>query len=301
MSMAITTVLGYLPPRIALAVNGLPENILKNADEIRLRKDAAASVTCGKKNFTFDKYGDICGLDKAVCASANELAECFSRLSDGSLYTCDKAIAKGYIPIPGGGRAGICGKAEVRKGVLTGFSEIYSVDLRIHRFIRDSATALIREYAADKVRGTVVVSPPAGGKTTFLRSAAFLLANGIGIDPLRVCVCDEREEIMAGMPPQRGLADVIYGAPKAEAMSIFTRTMAPQLLICDEISAEDCKAVLEAQNCGVPLLASAHGQGLDGLMKRPFMKELIGSGVFELCVTLERGEKPIIKSVEVTA
>ena len=76
---------------------------------------------------------------------------------------------------------------------------------------------------------------------------------------------------------------------------MLTATMSPQLLICDEISGAECESVLEAQNSGVALVASAHGENVGSLTKRPEMKRLLDSGVFGLTVRLERGTAPVIE------
>lgn len=297
MNRGIASLARFLPLRIASAVNSLPQNTALSADEIRLRRESAVSLTCGGKNLFFDQNGAICSVEKAIKATDGEMAECLSRLSGGSLYTCDGMLAQGFIPIPGGGRAGVCGRAEVRNGRIIGFSEVYSINLRLHRFVRDFAIPLMREFTRAGIKGTLVISPPAEGKTTFLRSAAYLLANGRGIAPTRVGIADEREEISAGLP-KSGLLDILSGAPKADSISILTRTLAPQVVICDEISGSEWESVLETQNCGVALIASAHGSDIGSVARRPGMKRLIDSGAFGLCVCLHRGETPIPTAVE---
>jgi stage III sporulation protein SpoIIIAA len=62
--------------------------------------------------------------------------------------------------------------------------------------------------------------------------------------------------------------------------------MSPEVIICDEISAEDVEQVIEAQNTGVPLIASAHCKTPNDLIKRGKMKKLIEFGVFPLCAVL---------------
>lgn len=271
----------YLPLRICRAVNSLPDEILNNANEIRLRRNAPISLTCGIKNITFDALGRVCTVSSALCVSDKEMQECISKLTSGSLYTCDEYVAMGYIPLSEGGRAGVCG----RRNPNGSFAEITSINLRLHRFLPDFARPLIERFASDGLSGVIVCSPPAMGKTTFLRSAAYLLGKGQGIAQKRVGIADERCEISVGIG-KSGLIDVLSSMPKAEAITLLTRTMSPEIIICDEISANEAEAVIEAQNTGISLIASAHCENPYGLMRRGRMKMLLEQGLFRLCVML---------------
>ena len=286
-------IIEYLPERFAYAASRLPGAVAARAEEVRLRLHGAASVTAGADNFAFDGGGRLCPPDSAIKATEKELAECLALLSGGSLYACEESLAKGYIPIKGAGRAGVCGRAVTEKGEITGFSEISSVDLRIHRFIKDCAAPLVALFAKEGVKSTLVIAPPGRGKTTFLRSVAWMAANGAGIAPHRVAIADEREEICVSLPPG-GFTDILRGAPKAEAMEILTRSLSPQIIVCDEISGRECRAVAEAQNCGAAVISSAHGKSPEDVIKRPGMKELIGSGAFEYAVTINDRAAPEI-------
>ena len=83
--------------------------------------------------------------------------------------------------------------------------------------------------------------------------------------------------------------DVLDGCSKAEGLSILIRGMNPQAAAVDELgSSEDVRAVAEAAGCGVAVLATAHGSGLDGMRRRPAFRELLELGVFRRLVVLER-------------
>lgn len=276
----------YLPLDISKAVNSLPLEVFESINEIRLRINAPVTITLGNRNLFLDKNGNICKAEHAIYASRRQIDECVSKLTEGSLYTCDEYISQGFIPLAEGGRAGVCGKANFASGVMKGFSEIWSVNLRLHRFLPNAATALLEEYLQRGVRGTLVCSPPAMGKTTFLRSIAYLLSSAQNPKPFRVAIADERAELSAGMPND-GLWDIITGTPKAVAINMLTRSMSPQIIICDEISATETESVLEAQNTGVTLIASAHCKTPKELLHRGRMKQLLESGIFPLSVLLD--------------
>ncbi len=275
----------YLPLRISQGVHSLPSYIFENINEVRLRRNGPISVTVGTKNYCFDEKGSVCSSTQGMKASKEELLQCLSNLTQGSLYTCDEYIRQGFIPIHEGGRVGVCGKTfQSVKGEVS-FTEITSINIRLHRFIPDFAHGLIKEFNKQGLKGTLVCSPPAIGKTTFLRSVAFLLSTGKGIEQKRVAIADERCEIWVGIE-NNGLLDILSGTPKAESITMLTRSMSPEVIICDEIAPKDTSSLLEAQNTGVHLIASAHCETPLDLMKRGGMRALIESGIFPLSVIL---------------
>ena len=57
----------------------------------------------------------------------------------------------------------------------------------------------------------------------------------------------------------------------------------------DEITAEaDARALLRAANCGVRLLATAHGTSAADLRRRPVYRPLAESGVFQTLLILRQ-------------
>ncbi|MBR5859495.1 MAG: hypothetical protein IKZ05_06180 [Clostridia bacterium] len=280
----------YLPLRISKALHLLPDSLLESADELRLRKSAPCSITVHGKSLTFSALGRICPTSEALCASGEEIAECVLKLTEGSRYTCDEFIKQGFIPLAEGGRAGVCGRSDGRGGI----GEILSVSLRIHRLIPNAADVLLREFLKRGVKSTLVCAPPAMGKTTFLTSAAYLLSHGAhGIGPFRVCIADERNELApSGIP--FGLCDILSGIPKAEAITMLTRTMSPEIIVCDEITEKEAEAITAAQGTGVTLIASAHCESPCDLLRRGSMKTLMEQSVFSLFVTLDKSRKATV-------
>ena len=258
--------------------------LVSSVDEIRLRSNMPFSLTAGGKNIFLDEFSRVCKAQSALCVTESEMADCVSKLTRSSLYAYGDCIKNGYIPLAGGARAGVCGETVCENGNIVSVTKITSVSLRVSRFVKDSARALCRELKK-QLRGVLVYSPPGAGKTTFLRSAAYLLSTGE--DPLRVGLADERRELY--VPEMRGcLIDVVAGCPKARAVELLTRTMSPQIIICDEIGATGAEELLAAQNCGVRLIASCHGESMQEIMRRPQTALLVREGVFDLAVRLTR-------------
>ena len=285
MEKGIDTLYTYLPRRILKPIAMLPAETVENTTEIRLRLNAPVSLTVGGRNASVSSSGTLCSVSEGICARREDMKECVSLLCSGSLYAVEETLKYGYIPTRGGGRAGICGEAICENGKIKGFSEVVSVNLRLQRHIPLYAESLVRRYKERGLCGTLVFSPPGIGKTTLLRSAAVLLAEGRFTRPYRVALADERRELY-GDGVGYGLLDVITGCPKSVAVELLTRTMSPEIIICDELSADDSHGVIEAQNSGVVLICSTHGATLDGVLKRPFIARMYEHGIFSLFVKL---------------
>ena len=283
--MSIEHFFKFLPYRFALAAAHLPDGLLEQAYEIRLRRGGAASVSAKNKNVPFNESG-VSSVDNAMKATADEMEKCVSLLCKGSVYAFEHTIKNGFIHIENG-RAGICGDAVTDiYGNIVSFREINSVSIRAHTQVSGFADKLITYYRQNGICGTLIYAPPMLGKTTLLRSVCIQLSTGKGIRPFRVGIADERNEIsLSGVPA--GLADVISGCPKACAIELLTRSMSPEVIACDELSEKEANAVSEAQNTGVYLIATAHAGDLSSLMRRQFIKSMVEKRIFDIAVKID--------------
>jgi len=262
---------------------GIPRTAVMSLNEIRLRVGLPLSLSCGNRNLSINGQGKLCKPEYGVAVTEDEMKECISKLTRSSLYSFDDTIKYGYIPLEGGARAGICGDAVTDRNGIKTFSDIRSVSLRVSRLYPDLAKPLTDYFTSEGICGTLVFSPPGLGKTTYLRSAAYLLSRGN--KPYRVGLADERSELY--VPEMNGcLIDYVRGCRKRDGIDLLTRTMSPQIIICDEISDTEADGVIAAQNSGVCLIASCHGDSLEGIMKRPHIARMTEKGIFKLFVRL---------------
>ena len=82
---------------------------------------------------------------------------------------------------------------------------------------------------------------------------------------------------------------VIDWSKSAREVHNLIRGMNPQVAAVDEITRpEDAQAVVEAAGCGVALIATAHGAGVEDLNRRPAYREFLAAGVFRRLVVLAR-------------
>ena len=265
-----------LPPPLCLAIEAI---IAEGhaADEIRLRTDRYASVTSAGKNIVIPIALGRAQMDGIVDA-----------LCDGSLYAHAATVNQGYITAAGGIRVGIAGRAAVEDGRVIGVYDVSALCFRLPKRVRrigETVCELLRELTPD--RGVLIYSPPAQGKTTLLRIVCAKLS--AGDEPWRIAVVDTREELCFSLEDPQLCVDMLTGYPRALGLEIAARTMNAQLAVCDEIGGvEEAKAIVAAQNCGVPLLATAHASDIRSLLRRTGIAMLHKAGIFGAYVGISR-------------
>lgn len=215
-----------------------------------------------------------------------QLEALLEALSEHSLYARADETNQGYLTLRGGHRMGLCGRIADHQSVLSG---IGSVCIRIAGEWPGTASPLMEHF--DRYQSLLIIGAPGSGKTTMLRDLARQLASGH--KARQVSIVDERSEIAACVNgvPQLDIgdsADVLDGLPKAAAIPWLIRSMAPQLIITDELGSDaDAAAVMEAISCGVPICASVHGASLQDAASRPSIAALMARRLFGLYVVLD--------------
>ncbi|MBE6689828.1 MAG: hypothetical protein E7590_00915 [Ruminococcaceae bacterium] len=265
-----------LPPQLCREVE---ETVPAGAfpEELRLRRGRVASVTVAGQN-----------LRLSTVLSGKELDDLLFAMCDGSLYAHSETVCQGYLTLQGGIRVGVCGKAGVVDGRITGIFEPTALVVRIPHVtpsIGHEIDRLLRKMALCK--GVLIYAPPGVGKTTLLRGVIALAAGGE--HPLRVAVVDTRGELSYALESSGLLLDLLSGYPRGRGISIAARTLSAQLIVCDEIGdLGEAQEIVEAHNCGVPLLATAHAAEIGELLCRPGMRLLHEARCFGAYVRITR-------------
>ena len=255
--------LGILPQRFRQEVD---RHGREGAKEIRLRLGNPPELVLGTKRIHLKDM-----------VSREDLNYCVNSASRYSPWAA-ATMAKGFLTVPGGHRMGICGCSVVQNGVITGIREVSSLCIRVARDFPGIAADLVG------LSGSILIlGAPGWGKTTLLRDLICQKAQKGN----SIAVVDEREELFpAGVSEIKGI-DVMSGCPKAQGVDMLLRTMGPEVIAMDEITAkEDCEALQAAAWCGVTLLATAHASSLRDYLHRPVYEPLVRKNIFEHLVIL---------------
>ena len=257
--------LAILPPWLSQEVDKHKHNTLQ---ELRLRLGQPPQLIC---------KGNTLWLERKV--STADLNFCINTASRYSPWSAQSA-AQGYITAPGGHRIGLCGDAVVQNGNMTGIRTIRSLCIRIARDFPG-----IADKYGSCIGSILIIGPPGSGKTTLLRDLIRQIAGN-----QTVAVVDERKELF----PDDCFAcekavDVLSGCPKAFGIELLLRTMGPETIAVDEITAPgDCDALLRCGWCGVRLIATAHAASAMDLRSRELYRPLLANKLFDYILVLHR-------------
>lgn len=249
--------------------------------ELRFRADAPMSVTCAGRN--------ICTFGgKEIVFSETEMRGIVANLCEESVHTYGQTMNEGYITLAGGARIGVCGHVHSDGKKVLNLRDVTSLCVRVPHIvcgISDEIIPLL--FSRGEVQSALIYSSPGVGKTTLLRDVAKNLSSGVRRK--RVCVIDSRGEIYIRELFAHSLCDFLDGYPKGAGIEIATRTLSPEVIACDEIGgAEEAQAILQAQNSGVPLIATAHACDFASLLLRPNIRILHDAGIFRYYIGLSR-------------
>lgn len=252
--------------------------------ELRFRADAPASITYLGKN--------VCGFaGKEIIFGEAEMRDIVAKLCEESVHTYGQTMTDGYITLSDGARIGICGRVRADKNNIIGLRDVTSLCIRVPHVIygvSDEIMPLI--HSCGRAQSALIYSSPGVGKTTLIRDIAKNLS--CGARRLRVAVVDSRGEIYIKEMFSHSLCDFLDGYPKGIGMEIATRTLSPQVIICDEIGgSEDAEIILQNQNSGVPLIATAHASSFEELLQRPNIRKLYDAKVFKYYIGISRSNE----------
>lgn len=139
-----------------------------------------------------------------------------------------------------------------------------------------------------------------------LRDIIRQVSNGIKdlkFKGINVGVVDERSEISAlykGVPQNEiGIkTDVIENVPKNIGMKMLIRSMAPKVIVADEIgNFEDVEAINYAMCSGCKGIFTAHGGDFNDIYINSVLKNLVNSHIFETIIFLDTKERGNAKDI----
>lgn len=295
----ILEVLEYLPAHVSAMVRRLPQQILAQAEEIRLRLGKPLCVA-GSNAETFvspeGKAADAAA--EPYLVSPEDLKCSIQLVCNFSIYSVEEELRNGFVTIKGGHRVGVSGKAVIENGRVKTLKDISYMNFRIAKQIIGASDKVIGSLIRppNSIYNTLIISPPQCGKTTMLRDIIRKLSSGHvkGIENgMKISLVDERSEIAAcslGVPRNDvgSRTDVLDGCPKAEGIIMMIRSMSPEIVATDEIGRrEDADAIIDAVNAGVKVITTIHGSGIEDFLRKQDLGR-IQKCVFERYLVLSR-------------
>ena len=223
--------------------------IEKNIQEIRIRVNRPIILKMRQADVLIE-----------YTVSQKEVLQTLERLCENSIYAYKNQICEGFLTVKGGHRVGITGTAVVENGKTINLKYVTSLNFRIAREVLDCSNKILGEIIDvenNNIFTSLIVSPPGKGNTTILRDAIRKISNGITQMNFtgKTCgVVDERGEIAAMYKgvPQNDIGirtDVVENISKSKGMRMLIRSMAPEVIACDEIgSKEDVIAIRRSCN-----------------------------------------------------
>lgn len=275
----IDEILRYFPNKIyQIFFNLFQENskIAEELQEIRMRAERPIILKLRERDLIL-QYN----------ITQAEILQIVERLCENSIYAYKNQICEGFITVKGGHRIGLTGSCVIENGKIINVKHISSLNFRIASEVLNCSTRVLREVIDienKSIYNTILVAPPGRGKTTMLRDIIRRLSNGIDEINFKGKTCgvvDERGEIAAmykGIPQNDvGIrTDIIENVEKNQGIHMLIRTMAPEIIACDEIgSKEDVEAIHYALYSGVKGIFTMHGKNIEDIKNNKQIYELI--------------------------
>lgn len=262
----------------------LPEN-LKNSllkldysrlFELRLRKNVPVSVW-----YDFKKYyvgSDFLTLspENAIICTNETIENIIYSVTEYSLYAANERIKDGYITAAGGIRIGLAGECVFDNGKIVTIKNFSSLCIRFPHTVNGAADKLCERVFAGGIKNLLIISAPGYGKTTILKDVIKKYSRSFN-----TLIIDERGELSVDDAVN---ADVIKYSDKSYAFDYGVRSLAPELIVTDELSGEnDWKCAEKAAASGVKIIATAHGEKISDITAKSGFRK----GVFDRYAVLE--------------
>lgn len=289
--------IALLPEKYKEALMNISPDKCREVKEIRFRTGEAVTVNTREHIYYISPSGrlTVSYTDNAITTDDKDLQEIVFMLSRRSMHTYQDMIVRGFIPLYGGAKAGIAGRAVMRDGSIYSVSSFNSVNIRVARAFKGCADDLLCKVG--DCTSYMIIGSPMSGKTTLLRELCRQYAGRDNMKPKKITIVDERDEIASrsfGHSIDVGAhTDVLTLYPKAVGTEIAVRTLSPEIVVLDEIGTEEeARALLSGMNSGVDFIATAHGFSLEEVLRRPNIKTLVNAGVFKKIAVLEGKNNP---------
>ena len=267
----------------------LPINIRELLSKVNLENITEIRLRVGKNIYVYKGNEEI---KINYIVNLTDLITIIKNVSSNSIYSVQQDINSGFILVDGGHRIGLVGDVVYLDQKIKNIKNISSMNIRIARQIKGVANKIINYiYENGKVSNTLIVSPPACGKTTMLKDVIRNISNY----GKNVSVIDERGELAAKFQGEAMLdlgdrTDILSFISKKDGFSMCLRSMAPDVICTDEIGDVcDVQSLINIAKCGVKFITTMHASNYEDVCESPIY-ELILKKYLDVVIVLSKSE-----------
>lgn len=257
---------------------------LSGVNEIRLRVGAGIAI-CGSKTCFLTPGGLSTTDNDAIIVHSAMISDILQFVSKNSLYAINSQLINGYVSCSGI-RIGVAGELVKDGDDLKTLKNITSLNIRIPHMVKNCSLPVFDLLCNDKVKNTLIISPPGAGKTTFLRDMVYQIKNNL--PRLNILVADERSEITTTLESDYLIGvDVYKNCSKEYAFTNGIRSMAPNVIVTDELDInKDLPIIENAITSGVNVVATIHAEGINDLKNKKAFSDILKKQLFDRFVVL---------------
>lgn len=273
-----------LPAWLAQPLARLPQNTAEKVHELRLRTGCGICLSIAGQQTTLDELPECPQTLRGRTLDALQMDEILYVLCGGSVHTHQAELAQGYLTTASGCRVGVGGRFVLRGPEDVVLQRLLSLNFRIARPICTELPAELCTLLQGHFIGALLVGEPDSGKTTLLRQ----IARELAAQKRAVAVIDERGELFPPEQQNGDALDCISGLPKGRAVQMALRTLAPQVILLDELGdLTEVTALEQGFFSGVEFVASVHAATLEDALQRPQVRVLQQRGALRFLALLE--------------
>lgn len=283
----------FIPERLYNALLSADSDIASRITELRIRKNSFVIVVIRNTSFFIDGSGELCDspYSKALKISKNEFDKAFMEICEYSVHSKLEQLKKGFITLNCGARVGVAATAVYEADRLVSIKNANSINVRIPGEAKGCAEGVLNFLYINSFPSIIVAGAPNSGKTTLLRDIARRLSSGFNNRYRKIAVIDERGELggFGGHKLDLGInTDVLSGYEKVRGIELASRTLSPEMIICDEVSnINEVRSICYGFESGVSFALSVHASSLNELKRKAVVRELLATGEFSYIVLLD--------------
>jgi stage III sporulation protein AA len=132
MSMSWTK---WLPTSIAQCLNQLPQQVLHQMEEVRIRQGKPLEITFGGRSAFVGSSGGLEETEsvRSYLPTPEDCQKMIQSMSNYSMYALEEELRRGYVTLVGGHRVGIAGRAVLERGSVKHIRDITCFNIRVAR------------------------------------------------------------------------------------------------------------------------------------------------------------------------